>query len=817
MKNFFQKCNKIVNHFNTNKFSLQLNSIPKFLLISIISFYPITFYYFFLQYNHARNVYNNVISYFLIFVGLTVAIINYLLMLNNDRIRDLFVPICSAIVIVFGTSLVDGTSKINTTGFEIWSFFKSIFSSTFNSILIACFFQFSLFIFYRNIRKKFFKLENSTYNFLSNMILTNVFFSLFSSTTWFKEFFWEKLFSFASSASISSNFIKFVASYFIIYFVIKSCHDIIRNKTSITLAFVSSILFAIIFNFLLQYGIRKEETLLGEYIFPNAIPFQIIILTLIFITVYLLINRYLLASILIGLVICVASIANDLKFEFRNEPLLFSDFIWLKDINLIFSFLNVKYLILFIFLVSFAIVLYLALFKTIRKKTIEKSLLKRLILLFIPIFIWGFIFNTFKAEKDRKIASNIPIISKLNNNYDIGWLSFAENARYKSVAYVWIKQITKPIIEKPNNYSKNTISSLVSKYTSIAEDINKIRTESISDQTVIFILSESFSDPSILTDISVSQDVIPNIRNIISQNTGGIMISDGYGGGTANMEFQALTGLAYRSFSDSVSIAYTEIVPKLSYIPSISNAFSSENRYVVHPASSTNYNRKNIYSTLDFKSFIAHINSDEPLENVEVVGANISDKTAYSNVLNHLDENNQFFSVITMQNHIPHVLDTPENISANGVYLSEEENATISSYARLISVTDDETRQFLEKLSEIDKKITVVFYGDHLPGIYPDYVFEENPEIQYMTDFFIWSNYQTNKTKFNRVYSSDFIAALFEHTNSKVTPYQALLTKVAEESNSSNDNGEALNDLRLLEYDLTEGKKYIQDSLDFFE
>ncbi|HFI0289257.1 TPA: hypothetical protein ACGOVP_002037, partial [Streptococcus suis] len=59
-------------------------------------------------------------------------------MLNNDRIRDLFVPICGAIVIIFGISLVDGTSKINTTGFEIWSFFKSIFSSTFNNILIAC-------------------------------------------------------------------------------------------------------------------------------------------------------------------------------------------------------------------------------------------------------------------------------------------------------------------------------------------------------------------------------------------------------------------------------------------------------------------------------------------------------------------------------------------------------------------------------------------------------------------------------------------------------------------------------------------------------
>ncbi|HFI0301544.1 TPA: hypothetical protein ACGOV0_001079, partial [Streptococcus suis] len=128
MKKYFRKCKKTVNPFFTKKFLLQFNSIPKSLIVSIITFYPITFYYFFLQYNHARNVYNNVISYFLIFVGLTVAIINYSLMLNSDRIRDLFVPICSAIVIVFGISLVDGTSKINTTGFEIWSFLKSIFS-----------------------------------------------------------------------------------------------------------------------------------------------------------------------------------------------------------------------------------------------------------------------------------------------------------------------------------------------------------------------------------------------------------------------------------------------------------------------------------------------------------------------------------------------------------------------------------------------------------------------------------------------------------------------------------------------------------------
>ncbi|HFU4065402.1 TPA: sulfatase-like hydrolase/transferase, partial [Streptococcus suis] len=254
------------------------------------------------------------------------------------------------------------------------------------------------------------------------------------------------------------------------------------------------------------------------------------------------------------------------------------------------------------------------------------------------------------------------------------------------------------------------------------------------------------------------------------------------------------------------------------YFPSISNQFQSKNRYVIHPSNSTNYNRKTIYSSLGFEKFISHLNTDEKMQSVEVVGANISDRTAYLNVLNRIDaQSSQFFSVITMQNHIPHKLDSPESIQATGENFTEEENASLTSYSRLLSVTDSETKEFLDRLSEFDKKITVVFYGDHLPGIYPDSVFKENPELQYMTDFFIWSNYQTKKTEIKRVYSSDFLATLLEHTNAKVTPYQALLTRVAEESNLSIEDGEAFEDLKMIEYDLTEGKNYLQNSLNFFE
>lgn len=56
------------------------------------------------------------------------------------------------------------------------------------------------------------------------------------------------------------------------------------------------------------------------------------------------------------------------------------------------------------------------------------------------------------------------------------------------------------------------------------------------------------------------------------------MISDFYGGGTANMEIQALTGLSYSNLSPSVSVMNTEVLPKMSYIPSISDSYTDDEK-----------------------------------------------------------------------------------------------------------------------------------------------------------------------------------------------------------------------------------------------
>lgn len=791
--------------------------LPIILISTIITlFYPIVFTYF--SNNSDATTFVGLLIKNLLLISILVgSILNFLILAYIGRIRNVFVLFASAVSLIFIVQGIEASEKVN---FETFSFFEQDIHYYFSDAF-PIFYQLIFLVLLTFVGSKVDKKNIPIKSVFTNLVISNVFFAIFSNLKWFKELYWIRLFNIeivSQSGNIWILLFTSICAYLLIYLIVKSWNMFLHMQSSITLTLFSSFVFAVVCNYYLQFGIRKEEMLLERYIFPGAIWFQILILSTVFFIIYLLINRYLLGTICLGLLVYILNVANSIKFELRNEPLLYTDLTWLKDIQLVLSFVDSKYvgqLILYSTIAVFCVFLFMRKFQN---KKIVKQPIKRLLVLMVPIGLFSFILNVFEAEKDKKIVSGIPIISNLNNNYDIGWLSFAENARYKSVAYVWIKQLTKPLIDKPAQYSKTSIEELINKYKSESEQINKERNANIEDETIIFVLSESLSDPLRQTGVKLTQDVLPNIHEIIQKNTGGTMISDGYGGGTANMEFQALTGLAYRSFSDSVSIAYTEIVPNLSYFPSISNQFQSKNRYVIHPSNSTNYNRKTIYSSLGFEKFISHLNTDEKMQSVEVVGANISDRTAYLNVLNRIDEtSSQFFSLITMQNHIPHNLDSPSSIQAMGEDFTVEENASLTSYARLLSVTDRETKEFLGKLSEFDKKITVVFYGDHLPGIYPDTVFKNNPESQYTTDFFIWSNYQTKKTEFERVYSSDFIAALLEHTNAKVTPYQALLTRVAEESNNSIVDGEALNDLKLLEYDLTEGKNYLKNSLDFFE
>ena len=214
-----------------------------------------------------------------------------------------------------------------------------------------------------------------------------------------------------------------------------------------------------------------------------------------------------------------------------------------------------------------------------------------------------------------------------------------------------------------------------------------------------------------------------------------------------------------------------------------------------------------------------------------------------------------------MQNHMPYYAYYPDNnieISpAEGFLLKDKEQEAIRNYSKGIEYTDQFMRDFLNELDPLDKPVTVVFYGDHLPGIYQTASDDpDNSVALHETDYFIWSNKasgvdnaQAAQTATNSAYTSPnfFTAQLAEHLNAKVSPYIAFLTALhakvpamepkasfmvqgaldtpdvqvlyldnegnyLDVSQADEQTKQLLGDYKLIQYDITAGKNYLKNT-----
>ena len=598
---------------------------------------------------------------------------------------------------------------------------------------------------------------------------------------------------------------------------VKGQVDVVKNRSSFSLAAFTSISLAILFNTGIQLGLGHGEPLVGYSIFPGGVIFQILCLSYLFIFLYIIFNRYLFTTILILFGGVLFIVANAIKFSMRAEPILPSDLVWVFQPSVLFSFVDASVLMT----VSISLVIFTFIYiigrRYIYPGRIIRATILRFVLLGLMLLLSINVYSIFKRKDNGKIIDDVPIITLLNNFQDTKWLGNSINARYRSLSYVWLNQITTDPIIEPKGYSKEKIKEIEKKYDQVALEINKNRNELIDNQTIVYVLSESFADPSRIEGVNLSRNPIPKIQEIKTKVTSGLMQSDGYGGGTANMEFQTLTGLPFYNINPTVSVLYSEVAPKMRRLISVSDSFN--NKEVIHFESPINYSRNVIYNRLKFNKFISI--DDKKNYDLGYQEVHISDESTYKAVLKEMDDKkNQFFSVITIQNHSPFIAGEPSDLTATGNGFSDDENTKLTNYSRLLTFTDTATQSFLESLSKIDKKITVVFYGDHLPGLYPESAFKNNPESQYQTDYFIWSNFDAPKLNYPLVNSSDFSAMVFEQTNSKVSPYYALLTEVLKKASVDKKalEGEAqeiAEDLKMVEYDLISGKGYL--SKDFFK
>ncbi|MEG1220467.1 MAG: LTA synthase family protein, partial [Lactococcus sp.] len=619
------------------------------------------------------------------------------------------------------------------------------------------------------------------------------------------------------------------------YFIVKGAQAFKANEVNFSLALTSSLLLALIFNYFIQASMKVESgPMFYGYVVAGMSLFQILVLTLIFMAIYLLFNRYMIATAVIILVFGSFTVGNAIKFSERQEPVYVSELSWLMNLKSLLSFVDLKLVAVaatvLLVLVTLVILLSRKFFKGKIMSWKERGWTA--IILIVLAFPLVQNFRNFTSP-DKQI--NVPILTQYIkvSNGDILWKGSPNIARAKSLSYVWVKQIFGKAMDEPEGYSQAKIQEIVQKYSDEAEKINKNRSSQITDQTVIYLLSESLSNPNRVQGATLSENPLKNIDEIKASSTGGLMYSNGFAGGTANMEAQTLSGLPKVNFSSNISTINSDVFPSMPFIPSISNYFPE--KIALHPENATNYNRNSIYNKLGFDHFYALSGTDKAdlLTDQETLDGKVSDAQTYRDVLDKIDPSkSQFFSVLTMQNHMPYTsYSGSSTITASGEGYSEAQNKLLENYVRKISDTDNATKEFLTELEKIDKKITLVFYGDHLSNVFPsDYAgFKEDPLNAYKTDYFIWTNKGNTTDKQVDLSSATFTPALFEATGSKVSPYYALLSDVMWEVPAAynsplsstvtltEEQSKRMEDLKLVQYDLTSGKHYLKEDSPFFK
>lgn len=596
---------------------------------------------------------------------------------------------------------------------------------------------------------------------------------------------------------------------------------------------------------------------------------NLILWGVLYVILLMLTNRFWVATPVFLAVTFIVAVIEHFKVSIRYEAILPSDLNFLKaDAGNLMSFMpsGAQWTIL-IAVAAFAAFVALfvllnrldarhgRLFRGSDKRSRSVNAIARLLLILLP----GLFFTLYSMQVST-VGSWAKGFATVMGDKPSMWDSVYD-AQRNGPLVAFTRQLNPKVMVKPDDYSKETMKQVAARYEKAAKKINAKRSANMTDSTVIYVLSESFSDPSRVPGLKVNKDSIPNIRKIKQNTTSGLMLSSGYGGGTANLEYMGLSGLSMANFDSSLTSPYQQLVPSEHWTPTINQMWgASKNSIGLHPYESSMYSRATNYKKFGFSHFYTLTGPDVISHQDKIDDSPyVSDEATYQSTLEEVrkTKSNQFLQVITMQNHMPYHDWYKHNdfkaSSTTGKPLKDDEKESIETYQKGASLTDGATAGFLSELDKLDKPVTVVFYGDHLPGIYSSASADDDNSLAlHQTDYFIWSN-KASGTQGNKIdnaeYSSPnfFVAQAAEHMDAKVSPYLAFLTEMHSKISAMeppvvnniqgwdripegqniylNSKGEPmaeddfdaetkqlLADYRLIQYDITTGKNYLKDT-----
>ncbi|MEV5109606.1 sulfatase-like hydrolase/transferase [Bacillus sp. LBA3-1-1.1] len=581
-----------------------------------------------------------------------------------------------------------------------------------------------------------------------------------------------------------------------------------------------------------QNNMDFVNTLNWIYNYNAQFIFSLIVIYAIYVFVYNVLGKVFLSTILTSILLIILAIVNHFKIVFRGDPLYPSDFTQIGHmqsvIPMVMDYFSWGYILLVIVSVVACILAGMYIRKYIQNVKVHVGV--RVLFIIGSVFVlyaYGNFTNTFMNKWFQKSG--------------IEFVLWNQNENYASNGFVlgFISNLDTTVIEKPKDYSKENMIQ-------IANDIKKKYSSNIGAQkqkekpNIIFVMSESFWDPTKLTNLSFSEDPLPNLHHYIENFPGGQTISPTFGGNTANVEFEALTSYSM-SLLKPGSIPYQQVVTNKKEIPSITRELKKEGYYTsaIHSFGRSFFKRDDVYRVLGFDKF----NAQGTMENVEVDGDYISDLSMSKEIIAELEKQKQptFIHAVTMQNHFPF---TEGRFGENQIEISgldnEESKAELETYTEGLRRSDEALQYLIEQLDNLDRSTLLVFFGDHLPSLgtnkslYKEtgYITNEKTPSERLamtqTPLLMYANFDIPNDNLGLVSPIYFSNLVFDYAGLNKVPFYQFLSKLYEEIPVLRDelrigkDGEAIKSLtekqkemlkqyELIQYDLLVGKQYSKD------
>jgi hypothetical protein len=326
-----------------------------------------------------------------------------------------------------------------------------------------------------------------------------------------------------------------------------------------------------------------------------------------------------------------------------------------------------------------------------------------------------------------------------HNVRDVPWAPRQSESRHGLLASLALRTPLRTLSE-PEGYSRASILSRMRR------SAPPPRGEEARPD-VIVVLAEALWDPTQL-DVAFSRDPMPRLRALAGESSFGSVYSPVYGGGTANAEFELLTGLTTR-FLQEGSYPFLEMDAPVESLPSVLRD-AGWRTSAVHNFHGWYWNRRAAYALLGIDRFVAL----EELGDVPNVGPWPSDEVVVDAVLAELarGEEPHFVMTVTMGTHGPYNYPVVEPVS---VEVTGDrpwaQRHPILNYANAVFRLDAALGRLIDALRARERPSELVIVGDHLPilgenralyralGVLPPDAPDDDPRM-HRTPIWLWSS-----------------------------------------------------------------------------